>query len=180
MLSPRHARAVTLLSAIDTGEWTTLCNSSWRSAEGTAAWKEGGHGVRREEGADASSREEGADASSREEAADASSREEGADASSREEGAGGSPSASLGAPFHAPYTPVCDAYNFTLGTLEHFDHLILANLHCAPRSPHAHMHTPPAAQPLVCRQGPLAPAATCTLHHGRLESLVAREPRRSP
>ena len=142
MLSPRHARAVTLLSAIDTGEWTTLCNSSWRAAEGTAAWKEGWHGVR------------------------------------REEGAGGNPNASLGARFHAPYTPVCDAYNFTLGTLEHLDHLILANLHCAPRRPHA--HTPPAAQPLVCRQGPLAPAATCTLHHGRLESLVAREPRRSP
>ena len=143
VLSPRHARAVTLLSAIDTGEWTTLCNSSWGAAEGMAAWKEGWHGVR------------------------------------REEGAGGKPNASLGAPFHAPYTPVCDAYNFTLGTLEHLDHLILANLHCAPRSPHAHVHTPPAAQPLVCRQGPLHPLrpAPCTMadwNRSLPESLAAR------
>jgi len=87
VLSPRHVRSVTLLSAIDTGEWTALCNSSQSTTEGLAAWREGWHG------------------------------------------AGWNPNATLAASSYTPYAPVCDAYHFTLGTLDHFDHLILANLH---------------------------------------------------
>ena len=101
VLSPRHMRSVTLLSAIDTGEWTALCNrSSGSAAEGIAAWREGWQGAGREN-----------------------------------TGFHGNASS------YVPYAPVCDAYHFTLGTLEHFDHLILANLHCAPRSsiPHARL-----------------------------------------
>ena len=149
---------MTLLSAIDTGEWTALCNSSRGTAEGMAAWREGWHGAGRK-------------------------------------GAEWSPNASLAASSYTPYAPVCDAYHFTLGTLDHFDHLILANLHCAPhRHTHASharttathvqarhlapcaLHPPCTLHPAPCTLHP----APCTLHHGRLESHVARGPRRSP
>ena len=198
VLSPRHVRSVTLLSAIDTGEWTALCNQTrGNTAEGIAAWREGTaplpgvpwHGVRRE-------------------------------------GVGWTPNPPPGwtpSSNYTPYAPVCDAYHFTLGTLDHFDHLILANLHCAPAQttlmPRTHARTtaatpqplnscagkaPCALRPAPCalhlspctlRPAPCAlrpapctlhPApctlhpAPCTLHHGRLESLAARGPRRSP
>ena len=147
VLSPRHVRSVTLLSAIDTGEWTALCNQTrGNTAEGIAAWREGTaplpgvpwHGARRE-------------------------------------GVGWTPNPPPGwtpSSNYTPYAPVCDAYHFTLGTLDHFDHLILANLHCAPAQttlmPRTHART--TAATLVCRQGALRPApctlrpAPCALH----------------
>ena len=160
MLSPRHVRSVTLLSAIDTGEWTALCNQTrGNTAEGIAAWREGTaplpgvpwHGARRE-------------------------------------GVGWTPNPPPGwtpSSNYTPYAPVCDAYHFTLGTLDHFDHLILANLHCAPAQttlmPRTHARTTAATpQPLhscagkaPCALHP-APCTTADWNHSLPEGLAAR------